>query len=288
MRWQSERRSDNVEDRRGSFAGGGFKIGGVGLILIVVFSLLTGQNPLRLLGLLMQSSGSTQVTPQPQPGPTDTQGADKEKDFVSAVLADTEDTWTQIFSQMGKTYVDPKLVLFSDRVQSACGLSSAAVGPFYCPLDSKVYIDLTFYHELDQRFGASGDFAQAYVIAHEVGHHVQNLLGISDQVQQMQQRGSEEQANGLSVRLELQADCFAGVWGFHADTQRHVLESGDLQEALNAAAAVGDDRLQQSAGGAVSPESWTHGSSEMRERWFNRGFQSGKLDACDTFRAREL
>ena len=287
MRWQQERRSDNVEDRRGSMPVGGFKIGGLGLILVLAISLLTGQNPLKLLGLLMQQQGTTQVSTQ-QPVPSGEQGYDEQKEFVSVVLADTEDTWTQVFSQMGRTYEDPKLVLFSDNVQSACGLSSSAVGPFYCPLDSKVYIDLTFFQELDQRFGASGDFAQAYVIAHEVGHHVQNLLGISEKVRQMQERGSEEQANALSVRLELQADCLAGVWGFHADKQRKLLESGDLNEALSAAAAVGDDRIQKSAGRSVSPESWTHGSSEMRAHWFTQGFQTGRIDACDTFRADQL
>lgn len=286
MRWQQGRRSDNVEDRRG-MASGGFKIGGLGIVLILAISLLTGQNPLKLLSLVMQQQGTPQVSTQ-QPVPGGTQGYDEQKEFVSVVLADTEDTWTQVFSSMGKTYTDPKLILFSDQVQSACGFTSAAVGPFYCPLDSQVYIDLGFFQELDQRFGASGDFAQAYVIAHEVGHHVQNLLGISDQVHQMEQRGSEEQANALSVRLELQADCLAGVWGFHADKQRQMLESGDLNEALGAAAAVGDDRIQKSAGRAVSPESWTHGSSEMRARWFTQGFKSGDINSCDTFRAGQL
>lgn len=286
MRWQQGRRSDNVEDRRG-MASGGFKIGGLGIILILAVSLLTGQNPLKLLSLVIQQQGTPQVSTQ-QPVPGGTQGYDEQKEFVSVVLADTEDTWTQVFSSMGKTYTDPKLILFSDQVQSACGLSSAAVGPFYCPLDSQVYIDLGFFQELDQRFGASGDFAQAYVVAHEVGHHVQNLLGISDKVRQMEERGTEEQANALSVRLELQADCLAGVWGFHADKQRQMLESGDLNEALGAAAAVGDDRIQKSAGRAVSPESWTHGSSEMRARWFTQGFKSGDINSCDTFRAGQL
>jgi hypothetical protein len=290
MKWKQGRRSDNVEDRRGRMPAGGFKIGGVGLLLIVVFSLITGQNPLKLLGFIMQQGGGTQVgAPQPQPVPGGAeQQYDAQKDFVSVVLADTEDTWTQIFSQSGKHYQAPRLVLFTESVQSACGLSSSAIGPFYCPADSQVYIDLGFFHDLDQRFGASGDFAQAYVIAHEVGHHVQNLLGISSQVHQRQQSVSQEEGNELSVRLELQADCFAGVWGHHADRQRQMLESGDVEEGLNAAAAVGDDRIQKSAGRSVSPESWTHGSSEMRVRWFKQGFQSGQLSTCDTFRASRL
>jgi predicted metalloprotease len=283
MRWQTGRRSGNVEDRRG-MGGGGFKIGGLGLLLVIVVSVLTGQNPLRLLGLLQQAQPPAATQ---QPG-GQTGINDEQKEFVSAVLGDTEQTWEQLFSQMGRTYEHPRLVLFSGSVQSACGINSAAVGPFYCPPDKQVYIDLSFFQELDQRFGASGDFAQAYVIAHEVGHHVQNLLGISDQVHELQQRGSEADANSLSVRLELQADCFAGVWGFHANTQRQMLESGDVEEGLGAAAAVGDDRIQKSAGRGVSPESWTHGSSEMRVRWFKRGFEQGQVNTCDTFRANSL
>ncbi len=286
MRWQQGRRSDNVEDRRGmsmGMGGGGLKIGGVGLLLILGISLLTGQNPLKLLSYLPQET--TQVG-SPVPSQPDTQGYDEEKDFVTVVLGDTEDTWGEIFAQSNRTYTPPKLVLFSQMVDSACGTSSAAVGPFYCPLDGKVYVDLIFFQELSQRFGASGDFAQAYVIAHEVGHHVQNLLGLSDQVRQLQQQSSEEQANALSVRLELQADCLAGVWANHADRQRQMLESGDIEEAMNAAAAVGDDRIQESAGRAVSPESWTHGSSEMRTSWFRRGLQSGDINSCDTFQGR--
>lgn len=286
MRWQSGRRSDNVEDQRGAGGFGGIKIGGVGLVLVLLFSLITGQNPLRLLSLLTQGGGTPQVSTR-QPAPGAPQSYDTEKEFVSVVLGDTEDTWQQVFSQMGRTYEDPHLILFTEAVQSSCGTSSAAVGPFYCPLDKRVYLDLAFFHELDQRFGASGDFAQAYVIAHEVGHHVQNLLGISEQAQEAEQRGSEEQANEISVRVELQADCLAGVWGNHAK-QRQLLESGDMEEALNAAAAVGDDRIQQSAGRSVTPESWTHGSAEMRARWFNRGFQSGDVNSCDTFSASQL
>jgi len=285
MKWQLGRRSENVEDQRG-LGVPGFRLGGCGLILIVVISLLTGQNPLRLIGYLMQEQPSSSVsTQQPQEG----QGAsrsDPQVDFVSAVLGDTEETWSEVFSQMNRSYQPPKLVLFSDAVQSACGMSSTAVGPFYCPLDDKVYLDLSFFRELDERFGASGDFARAYVIAHEVGHHVQNLIGISDRVHSLEERGSQEQANALSVGLELQADCLAGVWANHADKERHMLESGDVEEGLNAAAAVGDDRLQKSAGRAVTPETWTHGSSKMRVQWFNTGLESGTVQSCNTFNGK--
>ena len=286
MRWQQGRRSENVEDRRGSgLPVGGLKIGGLGLVIVVVISLLTGQNPLKLLGLLMEQQQTSQVN-VPTPAREGPQPYDEQQEFMSTVLADTEDTWGQIFQQMGRAYERPKLVLFSTAVQSACGTSSSAVGPFYCPLDSQVYLDLTFFQELDRRFGAPGDFAQAYVVAHEVGHHVQNLLGISDKVHSLQERsGSQEEANSLSVRLELQADCMAGVWGFYAK-QRQILESGDVAEGLAAAAAVGDDRIQQQAGRSISPESWTHGSSEMRVSAFNRGFQSGQINSCDTFQSR--
>lgn len=284
MRWQQGRRSENVEDRRGSgFTGGGLKIGGVGLLLILGIALLTGQNPLQLLNYLPQETSQVE-TPVPSPG--ESQVYDESKDFVARILGDTEDTWTEIFAKSNRAYTPPKLVLFTQMVESACGTSSAAVGPFYCPLDGKVYVDLTFFNELSQRFGASGDFAQAYVISHEVGHHVQNLLGLSDQVRELQQQGSQEQANALSVRLELQADCLAGVWAHHADRERQLLESGDIEEGMNAAAAVGDDRIQESAGRAVSPESWTHGSAEMRVSWFRRGLQSGDINSCDTFQAR--
>jgi len=207
--------------------------------------------------------------------------ADEQADFISVVLADTEDTWTSIFRQQGGQYVPPGLVLFSDMVRSACGFNSAAVGPFYCPPDRKVYIDLSFFRDLS-RMGGNGDFARAYVLAHEVGHHVQNLLGISEKVQSMQSRMRETEANALSVRLELQADCFAGVWAYHAD-QRQILESGDIEEGLAAAAAVGDDRLMKMSGRAVSPASFTHGTSEQRASWLKRGLSAGNLQACDTF-----
>jgi predicted metalloprotease len=287
MRWQQGRRSDNVEDRRGGgFVGGGLKIGGVGLLLILGIALLTGQNPLNLLNYIPQESPQYVPPPTSSTDPNAPQAYDEGKDFAARILGDTEDTWTEIFAQNNRTYTPPKLVLFTQMVESACGTSSAAVGPFYCPLDSQVYLDLTFFQELSDRFGASGDFAQAYVIAHEVGHHVQNLLGLSDQVRQLQEQSSPEQANALSVRLELQADCLAGVWGNHAATERQMLETGDIEEGMNAAAAVGDDRIQASAGRAVSPESWTHGSAEMRVSWFQRGLKSGDINSCDTFQSR--
>lgn len=287
MRWQLGRRSSNVEDRRGmSLPGRGFQLGGCGLLLIILFAFITGQNPLRLLGVILQQEPSTQV--QQPTNPQTPQQYDEEKDFVSAVLGETEDAWTKMFSSMNRSYEPPRLVLFEQAVQSACGLSSAVVGPFYCPLDRQVYIDLVFFRELHERFGAPGDFARAYVLAHEVGHHVQNLLGISDQVRNLQERVSQEEANGLSVRLELQADCYAGVWGFHADKERHLLEPGDMEEGLAAAASVGDDMIQRQSGRAVSPESWTHGSSEMRQRWFSSGFQSGRVDDCNTFETNRL
>jgi predicted metalloprotease len=210
------------------------------------------------------------------------------REFVGVVLADTEAAWTQIFAQQGSTYEKPTLVLFRDAVQSACGTASTAAGPFYCPADRKVYLDLSFYDELTNRFGAPGDFAQAYVVAHEVGHHVQTLLGISDRVQQARQRGSDTGANALSVRLELQADCFAGIWAHNADQSRQLLESGDIEEGLNAASAIGDDRLQREAQGRVNPDSFTHGTSEQRVRWFKTGFQSGDVKSCDTFGAKAL
>ena len=288
MKWEQERQSDNVEDQRGgsSVASGGIKLGGGAIILILLFSLITKQNPLTLLSLLtQQQSGPTTTTPgQPSGTPAD----DRQKQFVSAILASTEDIWGEIFSTMNRTYERPHLVLFTAEVQSACGLSSSAVGPFYCPGDSKVYLDLGFFQELSQRFGAPGDFAQAYVIAHEVGHHVQNQLGISAKVDQVRQRASEQENNALSVRLELQADCFAGVWGNRANREKKMLEPGDVEEGLAAAAAVGDDTLQRSAGRAVTPESWTHGSSAMRTRWFTRGFNSGDLNTCDTFGTNQL
>jgi predicted metalloprotease len=283
MRWQGERQSDRVEDRRGMrpAAKGGLALGGGATLLILVFALLTGQDPGQILDAVGGGAGG------PQAGPVETgvagAPADELGQFAATILASTEDVWTPIFAAQGQRYAAPTLVLFSEAVDSACGMASSAVGPFYCPPDQKVYIDLTFFQMLAQRFEAPGDFAAAYVIAHEVGHHVQNLLGIADQVTQAQRQASQEDANALSVRMELQADCLAGVWGNHANKTRNWLEAGDVEEGLRAAAQIGDDRMQQRAGGYVQPESWTHGSSEQRAQWLRRGLSSGDPDQCDTF-----
>ena len=282
MKWQQGKRSSNVEDRRGrrvsrSVAIGG---GGIGMLVIVVIALFLGVDPTPLLQDTTSSSASY-GPPSAPPSAAQNELAD----FVSVVLADTEDTWRTQFAEGGQRYVEPTLVLFTDRVQSACGMAGEATGPFYCPADQQIYIDLGFYDELRSRFHAPGDFAQAYVIAHEVGHHVQNLLGILDQVHDSQRGLGQAEANALSVRLELQADCFAGVWAHHAQRARDILEPGDLEEALNAASAIGDDRIQRQTGGAVAPDSFTHGSSEQRVRWFRRGFETGDGGACDTFGA---
>ncbi|HNE71442.1 MAG TPA: neutral zinc metallopeptidase [Giesbergeria sp.] len=290
MKWEGNRESDNVEDRRGS--GGGFPIPGgrgIGIGTIVIALLggwLLGVNPLTLLGLL---SGGGVPPAQVQQAPAQRPPADDRlARFVSTVLADTEDVWHGVFRQAGGSYQEPRLVLFRGATPTACGTGQSAMGPFYCPADQKVYIDLGFYETLQSRLGAPGDFAQAYVIAHEVGHHVQNLLGISAKVDQMRGRVSQAEYNRLSVRLELQADCFAGVWAHHAQNARQILEQGDVEEAMNAAAQIGDDALQRSSGGAVVPESFTHGTSAQRQRWFHAGMQQGSLKACDTFAARAL
>lgn len=263
-------------------AGGAVGVGGIGTLLIVLLvSFLTGQNPLQLLQLV--NSGPPGAA-GPTDAPTGVPSGDPQAEFVAVVLGDTEETWERVFASGGERYQPPVLVLFDGQVQSACGFQSAAVGPFYCPADSKVYLDLSFFRELDQRFGAPGDFAQAYVVAHEIGHHVQNLIGVSSRVDQMRSRTSEGQANALSVRQELQADCFAGVWGHHAN-RRQLLETDDVQEGLQAAAAIGDDRLQKQSQGYVAPESFTHGSSAQRVEWFQRGLQSGRIEDCDTFGA---
>jgi predicted metalloprotease len=259
--------------------------GGIGMAVLALVVYLMGGDP----SVVLNSGGGGQPVPTDAGAParSGAPGApaqDQMSQFVSVVLADTEDTWNAVFKQkFGRDYEEPQLVLFSGAVQSACGLAQSAMGPFYCPNDHRVYIDLSFYRELKDRFGAPGDFAQAYVIAHEVGHHVQNLLGISDKVQAAQQRSDRAGANALSVRLELQADCYAGVWGFHAQRARNVLEPGDVDEALNAASAIGDDKMQKAARGYVVPEAFTHGSSAQRQQWFRRGFESGNLEACDTF-----
>jgi predicted metalloprotease len=283
MRLEHERQSTNVEDRRGHRISRARGVGGGGIgmiILILIISWLTGTNPLSLLQMTGgMPSGQPEVVEGPAP-------PDNEQTiFIKRALGDMEDTWTQLFAQGGERYQAPTLVLFEEAVQSACGFASAATGPFYCPADGKVYLDLSFFRELDQRFGAPGDFAQAYVLAHEVGHHIQNLLGVNQQVTRLQQQArSQAEANQLSVRLELQADCFAGVWGNHAARQ-DLLEEGDVDEGLRAAAAIGDDRLQRQAQGRVVPESFTHGSSEQRAEWLRRGLSSGQINSCDTFGA---
>jgi uncharacterized protein len=276
MRWQGGRRSANVQDRRGR--GGLIAGGGIGAVLLTVIALLLGVDP----DQIEMEGGAGPAAEVGTAAPGEFTDVDEQADFVSVVLADTEDVWRELFDQQGMTYREPQLVLFSDRVSSACGMAGAAVGPFYCPPDHSIYIDLIFFRDLDRRFGAPGDFAQAYVIAHEVGHHVQTLLGISDRVRAAQARASQADANALQVRMELQADCLAGVWAYHAHRSRQILEPGDLEEALNAAAAIGDDRLQRQTQGHVVPESFTHGTSAQRVQSFRAGFQTGDPDRCDT------
>ncbi|WP_315784602.1 KPN_02809 family neutral zinc metallopeptidase [Fischerella sp. JS2] len=276
MRWEFGRRSTNVEDRRGSRVSAPVVGGGIGAVVLAVIVALLGGDPSIIFEQTQTPSDRSSQTQRPA---TEDQAAE----FVSVVLADTEDTWSSLFQQSGKTYVEPKLVLFTNAVESACGFARSAVGPFYCPADQKLYIDLSFYQDLKNKYQAPGDFAQAYVIAHEVGHHVQNLMGISSRVSRLQRRASEVEANQLSVRQELQADCFAGVWAYHADQSRQILEPGDIEEALNAASSIGDDRLQSQSRGYVVPESFTHGSSAQRVRWFKRGIQTGNPAQCDTF-----
>ena len=290
MRWEGNRESSNVEDMRSGGGGGGFGLGGgtIGIgtiVLALIGGAIFGINPLTLLGILSGGGGAPvqQQAPAHAPPANDVQAK-----FVSTVLADTEDVWKQVFSQAGATYVEPKLVLFRGAVRTGCGAGQAAMGPFYCPADQKVYIDLSFYDVLSQRLGAPGEFARAYVIAHEVGHHVQKLTGVADRVDQLRARGSETQANALSVRTELQADCYAGVWAHYSQQSKHWLDPGDIESAINAAQKIGDDALQRSAGRAVVPESFTHGSSAQRVKWFNTGWESGSVKACDTFSSRNL
>jgi predicted metalloprotease len=288
MRWEGNRQSDNVEDRRGSGGGGGGFGGrsiGIGTVVVALIGWgVFGINPLTTIGVLSGGGGAPQVQQGPAKAPP---ANDRSAAFVSTVLASTEDVWAQIFQQGGAQYRPPKLVLFRGATPTACGTGQSAMGPFYCPGDSKVYIDLAFFDELQNRFKAPGDFAQAYVIAHEVGHHVQHLLGISDQVDNLRRR-NPAQANALSVRMELQADCFAGLWAQRANAARNILESGDVEEALTAATAIGDDRLQKQSQGYVVPDSFTHGSSAQRVRWFKRGLESGSIKQCDTFGASSL
>lgn len=281
MRWQSGRRSSNIEDGRGSRMPRGMKGGGIGILLLALVGMYFGIDPAVILnvGETLQGTSPEASTPY-QPTAEEKELAD----FVSVVLADTEDTWQEVFSASNRTYVEPKLVLFSGAVESACGFAQAAMGPFYCPADSKVYIDLSFYHDLKADLNSPGDFAQAYVIAHEVGHHVQNLLGISDKMAVERNRLSEVEYNRLSVKLELQADCLAGIWANHADRVRQVVEPGDIDEALNAASNIGDDRQQRKSQGRITPDSFTHGTSAQRVSWFRRGFQSGNIGSCDTFK----
>src|SRR5215217_3679995 len=286
MRIEGQRGSDNIEDRRsmGPARAGGLGIGGVLLVLAV--SYFTGTNPLTLLNML---NGVEQISSGPDAGsdtPT-SQPQDELGRFAAVVLADTEETWQSLLPSLGHQYSNPHLVLFTGAVRSACGMSSSAVGPFYCPGDRKVYLDLSFFDDLSQRLGAEGDFAQAYVIAHEIGHHVQNLLGIAE-AQQGRRMASPAEANALSVRMELQADCLAGVWGYHAKKERRLIESGDFEEGLRAASAIGDDRLQRMSRGDVQPESWTHGSSEQRMTWLRRGLETGDPKNCDTFSPARL
>lgn len=285
MKLDDSRRSDNVEDDRGS--GGGRRGAGIGIgtIVVVVIGYFMGVNPSTLLSLL--NGGDPQAVTASVPADSKSAAAnDPQVDFVRAILGETEDVWGTYFKGIGKTYVPPKLVLFSGQVSSACGLASAASGPFYCPGDQKVYIDLSFYRQLATEFGAPGDFARAYVIAHEVGHHVQNLLGITDKAETAEQGAGRVGANHVSVLVELQADCFAGVWAAQANNARKILEPGDLESGLKAASSVGDDTLQKRQQGTVVPDSFTHGTSAQRVGWFRRGFNSGKIDNCDTFSAR--
>ena len=283
MRMDDYRQSDNVEDRRGRVGGqrlGGGRLGLGSIAIALVVSYFLGINPMTVLSLL---SGSGMPATEQQTSAQAPPASDPTAMFVSKVLASTEDTWNAAFREMGKQYREPKLVLFSGATPTACGTGQSAMGPFYCPGDQKVYIDLSFFRELKDRFKAPGEFAQAYVVAHEVGHHVQHLLGISEQVQRARQRVGEAEGNALSVRLELQADCLAGVWGKRTDTMAQVLDPGDLDAALTAASAIGDDRLQQQAQGRIVPDSFTHGSSAQRMRWFQRGFDSGDFRQCNTF-----
>jgi predicted metalloprotease len=277
MRWKEGPRSVNVEDQRKSSKG--LIGGGVGVIVVIIIALLMGADPSSLLDAIGGQGGGTATFSAEE---------NESADFVSVVLADTETTWQTLFKEESKAYQQPKLVIFSGGVNSACGFAQTATGPFYCSGDQKVYIDLSFYKELKEQLGAPGDFAQAYVIAHEVGHHVQNLLGDLDRVHQLQGQSDEKTANAYSVMLELQADCYAGIWANKADTQRQLIESGDIEEAMNAAAKIGDDALQKQSQGTIVPDSFTHGTSAQRQRWFNTGYKNGNIASCDTFNVAEL
>jgi predicted metalloprotease len=286
MKWRSGRRSSNIEDRRGVKPRSGLVGGGVGTIVIVLAAMYFGIDPSFLIEG-MQSASTPASSSGTRPSAEDLKN-DPLADMVAVVMGDTEDVWNQIFASMGRRYEEPTLVMFTGATRSACGMGQAAMGPFYCPADRNAYIDLGFYDDMRNRYRAPGDFAQAYVIAHEVGHHVQNLLGISAEVRRAQQSLSKAEGNRLSVKLELQADCLAGVWANRADRARGIIETGDVDEALNAASAIGDDRLQKQSRGTVVPESFTHGTSAQRQRWFKAGLQSGDPDSCDTFSAATL
>jgi predicted metalloprotease len=281
MKWKGRSGSDNVEDRRSG--GKGFALGGIGTIIVVIIALLMGKNPMQMINQVQniipteQTQGTTEIDPN-----------DEAAQFTSVVLKDTEDIWTKLFNEMGETYKKPTLVLFRGSVQSACGSATSAVGPFYCPGDEKIYIDLSFYEELQNRFKASGDFAMAYVVAHEVGHHIQNILGISAKLDQARGRVSEAEYNRLSVKLELQADFLAGVWAHYQENMNNVLEEGDIEEALNAANAIGDDKLQKEAQGHVVPDAFTHGTSAQRMKWFKKGYDTGDINQGDTFNSSNL
>jgi len=283
MRWRGGRRSSNVEDRRGRRTGGVPVKGGIGLVIVVLAAAYFGVDPAIILNQGL-STGGTGPAGDYRPSAAEQELAD----FTAVVLADTEDTWHALFNAAGERYAEPKLVLFSGAVRSGCGNAQSAMGPFYCPADNKVYIDLSFYRDLRDRHGAPGDFAQAYVVAHEIGHHVQTLMGISQQVHAARSRLGKQEGNKLSVKQELQADCFAGLWAHHANRTRQILERGDVEEAMTAATAIGDDRLQQQGRGYVTPESFTHGTSAQRVRWFRRGLEAGTVAACDTFAAARL
>jgi predicted metalloprotease len=286
MRLGDERESGNIEDRRGMPVGGGVVTGGIGTILLVLAGLYFGVDPSVILNAIQGGGGYEQQAAPPASRQHSDGQHDAARHFVGQVLADTEDTWTAVFRQYNRTYSVPRLVLYSGVTQSACGRAQAAIGPFYCPNDRRVYLDLAFFEDLKRKFGAPGEFAQAYVIAHEIGHHVQNLLGTLDRVTAQRQQVSQLESNQLSVRLELQADCYAGVWANQANRTRQILEEGDIEQGLTAAAAVGDDRLQQRARGYAVPESFTHGTSAQRVGWFKRGLETGDVQACDTFRRR--
>lgn len=286
MRWRGRRESDNIEDRRGMRVGRTAGIGGVGLVAVYLISMYFGVDPSVLLGGMQTSQvGPESTTSEPY---SETAAEADRRKMIAVVLADTEDVWSAVMTEMRGSYRKPTLTLFSGAVDSGCGFAESATGPFYCPADEHVFIDLSFFDEMEQHLGASGDFAQAYVLAHEVGHHVQKLLGTSGRVQELSQRVDEIEANQLSVRLELQADCYAGLWARHAEQISAILEPGDVEEALGAASAVGDDRLQRRSGGQVVPDSFTHGTSEQRAHWFRNGFDKGTLEACDTFKEAGL